>query len=165
MGWRNTEEMDLLCGTGGTGGEEILLGPPSPVPSSKPQKSGTGRKLPAAEGGKQMLSAHSRKLETRPPAAYHLSRRGPPLAPTGSPEARWGTGSGSVSSAGAEEGGPEKSNWEPCFCPVRSLLPLLEHQGSFTACWADWGKPLFLSGPQWGLSGTRFTQQPSGFNR
>ena len=64
---------------------------PPPVLFLKSQKSEAERKLPAAGGGEQMLSAHSRKLETRPPAAHQLSHRGPPLARTGSPVARvWG---------------------------------------------------------------------------
>ena len=115
--------MDLFCGAGAPGGEETVLGSPPPVPLSRPQKSATGRKLPAAEGGEQMLSAHSRKLGTRHPAAYQLSHRGPPLAPTGSPAARRGTGSGPASSARAEEGGPEKNNRDPRFRPTRSLSP------------------------------------------
>lgn len=70
-----------------------------------------------------MLSAHSRKLETRHPAAHQLSHRGPSLAPISRPVARWGAGSVLGSSASAEEGSPENSNCDPCFCPKLRLTP------------------------------------------
>ena len=122
-------------------------------------------KLPTAEGGEQMLSAHSRKLETRHPAAHQLSRRGPPLAPTSRPVARWGAGSVPASSARTEEGSPEKSNCDPRFLPRAESYPFLEQQGRFTACWANLDKTSFPSGPQYGGSGKWFTQGPSGFSR
>lgn len=69
---------------------------PPPVPFSKSQNSGTGRKLPAADRSEQMLSAHSRKLEVQHPAAHPSSRWGLPLALTHSPVARVGDGTGSA---------------------------------------------------------------------
>lgn len=75
------EAMIYLVGQA-PGGEETVQVLPSPVPFSKSQNSETGRKLPRAKRGEQMLSAHSRKLGAQRPAAHSLSHWGPPLALT-----------------------------------------------------------------------------------
>lgn len=112
-------------GKGAPGGEEIVLGPPLPPNFIlKAPKFRDRGKLPAAEGGEQMLSAHSRKLDTGPPAAHQLSHRGPPLAPTGSPMARWGAGSVPVSSARGRGRQPQRrATVTPSFGPKLSLTP------------------------------------------
>lgn len=79
-----------------------------------------------------MLSAHSRKLETRPLAAHQLSHRGPPLARTGSPvggpnrdhsRSQKGDRKLPTAAARAEKCSPEDSNCDPGFCPELSLEP------------------------------------------
>lgn len=71
--------MDLFCGTEPQVGKRMFWVLPTPssilcVPKTRDRKS------PATERSEQqMLSAHSRKLETQRPAAHPPSHWGPPL--------------------------------------------------------------------------------------
>lgn len=152
----------LVLYSGAPGGKESILGPIHPhfySPSPRTQEMGT--RVPAAKGGEQMLSAHSRKQDTPHPAAHKLSHQGLPLVLTNRPVARrvggGGTTTGSVPRAAvrSEEDSLGDNHCDLCFCPELRWLPI---------CWANLNKLLFFLGLQQGPPSKGFIQRSAGFH-